>query len=283
MLKKTEEEYRRIADHFCRDLAPVNIDNILSKLERVAYDYRPPYFTRLKCALKFSQAEKGYAKSVKPINDFVNPSTWDEAEKKYKVGKRKKPRCKALTPKQYDALYSNSLVELQAVLSIGSITGARPVEWEDIKFMGDNCIFITGAKKSHKGLRGADRTLKLTYQDYLELKLSFADYREFLFKKPNLKNPKEALRKKLSRLAKKLFPKKPPVTFYTLRHQFGANIKASDISEDEGATMMGHQSTESINPYGDKRTGSGGFKVSAAIISPTVRHPKSDRNSLGLR
>jgi len=90
-----------------------------------------------------------------------------------------------------------------------------------------------------------------------------------------------SLRKKLSRLSKESFPKKPPVTFHTLRHQFGENIKASDISSDEGASMMGHQFVESINRYEDKCTGSGSFKVTAVIISSTLR--QKNRNSLGPR
>jgi len=42
---------------------------------------------------------------------------------------------------------------------------------------------------------------------------------------------------------------------YTLRHQFGANLKASGMSAVEMAYVMGHQATDSISRYGDKRFG----------------------------
>ena len=42
---------------------------------------------------------------------------------------------------------------------------------------------------------------------------------------------------------------------YTLRHQFGANLKASGMSRIEVAYVMGHQATDSIGRYGDKRFG----------------------------
>lgn len=42
---------------------------------------------------------------------------------------------------------------------------------------------------------------------------------------------------------------------YTLRHQFGSNLKASGMSAIEMAYVMGHQATDSISRYGDKRFG----------------------------
>lgn len=42
---------------------------------------------------------------------------------------------------------------------------------------------------------------------------------------------------------------------YTLRHQFGSNLKASGMSAIEMAYVMGHQATDSISRYGDKRLG----------------------------
>src|SRR5690606_9146038 len=46
-----------------------------------------------------------------------------------------------------------------------------------------------------------------------------------------------------------------PPSMYTLRHQFGANLKASGMSRVEMAYVMGHQATDSIGRYGDKRYG----------------------------
>jgi len=42
---------------------------------------------------------------------------------------------------------------------------------------------------------------------------------------------------------------------YTLRHQFDANLKASGMSRVQITYVMGHQATDSIGRYGDKRFG----------------------------
>jgi len=72
--------------------------------------------------------------------------------------------------------------------------------------------------KISRGKRGADRMLQLTSNDYFDFRFSFSDYKKYLFENAHINAPKTTLRKKLARLSLKLRPKKPPVTFYTLRY-----------------------------------------------------------------
>ena len=46
-------------------------------------------------------------------------------------------------------------------------------------------------------------------------------------------------------------------TMKSFRHQLGSNLKASGESDEAIAYMMGHQSTESISVYGNRRSGAG--------------------------
>jgi len=86
------------------------------------------------------EGAKAYSKTVTSINDFKKPRTWSDDEKTYKASKKKQHRRKGLKPKNFKLLYSKTSTELQAILSIGSITGVRPVEWDSIKFKSNNRI-----------------------------------------------------------------------------------------------------------------------------------------------
>ena len=44
-------------------------------------------------------------------------------------------------------------------------------------------------------------------------------------------------------------------TLYSWRHQLGADLKASKLNRVLAAYIMGHQSTESVNAYGNSKTG----------------------------
>ena len=68
----------------------------------------------------------------------------------------------------------------------------------------------------------------------------------------------------LHQVAIELFGRRKVPSMYTLRHQFGANLKASGMSAIEMAYVMGHQATHSISRYGDKRLG----RAEAVKIKP---------------
>lgn len=71
---------------------------------------------------------------------------------------------------------------------------------------------------------------------------------------------------RLERVTLRLWPRrKARPTLYTLRHQMGAGLKASGASRAAIAYVMGHQSTQSVEVYGDRRSAkrSGGLAVEA--------------------
>jgi hypothetical protein len=65
----------------------------------------------------------------------------------------------------------------------------------------------------------------------------------------------DSIRVALHQVATELFGRRKVPSMYTLRHQFGANLKALGMSAIEMAYIMGHQATDSISRYGDKRLG----------------------------
>ena len=107
-------------------------------------------------------------------------------------------------------------------------------------------IHILGAKHSHGGLRGADRMLEAD-EHFCQLVCNALE----AFHARSL----DSIRMVIHEAAKEVFTRGKLPGMYTLRHQFGANLKASGMSRVQMAYVMGHQATDSIGRYGDKRFG----------------------------
>lgn len=87
---------------------------------------------------------------------------------------------------------------------------------------------------------------------------------------------------------KKLFPRrKHRPNLYTLRHMHGTKLKNSNLTRKEVAYLMGHQSTESIARYGDKRQkiNKSSLQVRPGIsidkINKLVRDKSTDYRNMG--
>ena len=256
----TQDAYLSLASNFyatrLRGLELTEL-NIIGALLRAAPDYRPDYFRRLRNALAFDQRKRGQFWIAQEIKRTLNPVTVLGLPKKVK-----KTRARKLSDEAFSAWVSalvnqNLVVEAGALLLI-YLTGARPCELANI-LISDQQIFIPGAKSSHKGLRGADRTL-----DAEKHICSLAENALKVFKR----QPRslDAIRMSIHSVAVDLFGKKKAPSMYTLRHQFGANLKASGMSRVEMAYVMGHQATDSISRYGDKRQG----RADAVKVKPAV-------------
>jgi len=128
-----------------------------------------------------------------------------------------------------------------------------------VRVSGDE-VMIAGAKVNDK--RGVKfRTLR-GYSDgeLALLKRATGRLRQTLLEDQSVNVG--ALLDRFDRLMKKTFPRrKHKPTMYTLRHQFGSNLKASGLSREAIAVCMGHRATKSADVYGDRRTGSKGFKI----------------------
>jgi integrase len=254
MNAETEDRYRKLAANFYskrldNQVTPKKIGDALLKS---SVEYRPAYFRRLRNALAFDQKEKGFAKAADYINKIKNPVTKKNAPLMLKKQKPKKQkRVKTVSNDDFLALFEAADDETKAALYIARTLGCRPAEMANIEVNG-NEIKITGAKKTEGGDRGADRLIQLSSKEAnnvaasLELVRGAGD------------NAMTNIAAKLHRLSRKVFPKrKLHTSFYSFRHQMGSNLKASGMSREQIAYVMGHQSTASADVYGNKRSGGG--------------------------
>lgn len=259
MKKETEIEYLKLASHFLETKMKgleITPKNITDRLISVAPEYRPAYFRRLRRALSLHQELSGYKKAATRISETKNPVTIKNSGMEIKS---KQDRVKAISDsdelKLINFLKANNDNEALSALYIAKWTGARPSEFKSIIVSGER-VSIIGAKKSHEGVRGADREL------IFDSKISFfiKGCTEKL-----INSNIGAIQDRISRAGKKLWPQRKAVpSLYSWRHQMGSELKASGMSRREVAYAMGHQATESVNQYGNRRKSKGGLKFRIA-------------------
>ncbi|HBO8619093.1 TPA: site-specific integrase [Pseudomonas aeruginosa] len=248
----TQNAYLSLASHFYAThlpdtpLSDLNEFNIIGALLRAAPGYRPDYFRRLRNALALDQKLRGKFWIAQEINRMLNPVTVLGLPRKRKPARRQRISDEDFGRWVEGLLADGMLVEAGALMLI-RMTGARPCELAGITVDGPR-IRIQGAKHSHGGLRGADRELEAS-QDFCNLVRNALE----AFHKED--RSLDSIRMAIHEVAKKVFPRGRTPSMYTLRHQFGANLKASGMSRVQMAYVMGHQATDSIGRYGDKRFG----------------------------
>lgn len=248
----TQNAYRSLANHFYATRLPdtplseLNELNVIGALLRAAPDYRPDYFRRLRNALAFDQKMRGEYWLAQEINRTLNPVSVLGLPRK-----RKQARRRRMADEDFgswvQALLDKGLVVEAGALMLISMTGARPCELADIS-IDELRISIPGAKHSHGGLRGADRVLEADADFCRLMRNALEAYRSEA-------RSLDSVRMAIHEIAKEVFSRGRPPSMYTLRHQFGANLKASGMSRIQMAYVMGHQATDSIGRYGDKRFG----------------------------
>ncbi|MDG1580568.1 site-specific integrase [Pseudomonas sp. GOM6] len=252
MNTETQNAYRSLAAHFYATHLPgippsaLNEFSIIGALLRAAPGYRPDYFRRLRNALALDQKLRGHFWIAQEINRTLNPVTVIGLPRKRKQARRQRISDDDFAKWVMALLAKGQKVEAGALMLI-SMTGARPCELNDISIEGTR-ISILGAKHSHGGLRGADRMLEAD-EDFCQLVCNALE--AFRSDVRSL----DSIRIVIHEAAKEVFSRGKPPSMYTLRHQFGANLKASGMSRVEMAYVMGHQATDSIGRYGDKRYG----------------------------
>ncbi|MNN51616.1 hypothetical protein D3C81_1662700 [compost metagenome] len=111
-------------------------------------------------------------------------------------------------------------------------------------------IKIRGAKKSHEGQRGMDRSLVLDEDAVDIVRAALGTLRA-----ANI----GAIQDRISAAGRRIWPqRKAWPSLYSWRHQLGSDLKASGLSRVEIAYLMGHQSTESVEQYGNRKTARSG-------------------------
>ena len=254
MNEKTKSSYRKLANHFYKkrlDGQQPTGKRIADALKECAGEYRPAYWRRLRNALAFDQAEKGYSDAAERINAAKNPVTKPGSGLAVKQKQKRVNRVtEADENKLVDYFVDRDDKEVIAALYVVQHTGVRPAEMSGIRVIAPDKILIPGAKKSHGGKRGADRVIQLPPDvvGYIGKAVSVLQ-----------KDDMTSVQNKLAAAGRKLWPqRKSTPTLYSWRHQMGADLKASGIGRDELAYIMGHQSTESADRYGNPRTARGG-------------------------
>jgi len=254
----TIKQYKGLAQNFYLRLnSDFSPSNIASHLKTLAYKHKPDVWRKLRRAIAYDQLNKGYIEPSKRIAkqqypSTVLPSDWPKLRAKVKRVKED----------EFIELYRNTTNgNLKAALILSKSTGCRPAEMLHIKALGNNKFFIPSAKKTEDGLRGLDRTIKLSIKE--------AQLVEQALKTLAALDPskgKTSLQKALERASKKTWPRrKKQITFYSFRHQMSSDLKSAGVDLKTRSYIMGHQSTASISSYGDVRYGTGACGASAGV------------------
>lgn len=262
MNEATQASYRKLAAHFYakhlkgEQATPKRITDALTG---IASQHRPDYWRRLRNALAFDQQEKGYKDAAARINGTKNPLTRNGASGAEAVPAKQK-RIKRIDSndekKLLDSFIKSGDREAYGAVMVAKLTGARPVEFKNITVQGDRVI-IEGAKKNEDGTRGADREITLSPEALEMVKASL----------PYLQGDGVVgrVQDRISAAGRRLWPQRKAVpSLYSWRHQMGSDLKASGMDRQEIAYVMGHQSTASVDRYGNRKTAGGGRVPRAA-------------------
>jgi len=262
MDESTKVEYRKIATRFYSTMHAVTPSSIELKLAVFADNYSKPYWAKTRRAIAFDQKERGYSKPSQMIAKIKYPKDAQIV---------KKPRRAKRVSLEDVAVFFKSKsvpVHLKCAIKIVGMTGCRPAEILKINEMPGGKFVIQGVKKSKELKRGSDRTIRI--EDPEQSKLLSKAINSLKKWSSDKKSPQAALQDLLAVHSKKIFPRRVArPSFYSFRHQFGSDMKASDLSAKEQSYLMGHQSSASINSYGNRRSSSGKsvMTVRAANVS----------------
>lgn len=249
MTPATQDAYRKLSEHFYAtrlDGQPPTPKRLADALKAAAADYRPAYFRRLRNALEFDQHDRGFAEAAIRVAAVKNPVTAPGSTTKTKP---KRAAVKRVTDADEQRLFKHLIAKKDKdtyyAVRLIAATGARPAELKNMVIQGDQ-VTILGAKKSHNSQRGADRVIVLAPGQKTLIANAIAHMQNV-----DLSRVKDRLRA----AGQALWPQRKALpSMYSWRHQMGSDLKASGLSRVEVAYLMGHQSTESVDRYGNART-----------------------------
>ncbi len=249
MNEKTGKNYQRLAAYFYRTRlpgAPPSPKRICDALAACAQEYRPDYWRLLRNALEHDQRSKGFKEAADRIAEVKNPITARGSTKRPPAKQQRVTRVNtADETRLLHALRDRQDLPAMYAVLVASLTGVRPTEMPSIRVEGD-LVHVVGAKKSHEGLRGLDRTIQLDPESARVVSDAMEYLRGAKMKK---------IQDRIGSAAKELWPRrKHRLSLYSWRHQLGSNLKASGMDPRQVSYLMGHQSTRSVDQYGDKRT-----------------------------
>ena len=270
-LKRYQTRARNFYQNRCGSDAPDSA-HICAALLTSASTYQPNSFSTLKSALVNDQIARGNHSAAKAIQKLVNPVTAPGS----KLSRKSKPK-KVRTVSDDDFwglvlhLRAHGFLDEALCVVLAYYLGVRPCEMRTVTVKNDQ-VEIIGGKKSAPLERGADRTLVIENPELLKSVVEAAHWMS------NCPRTDTAIRDRLRKECRALWPRrKQHPTLKSFRHQLGANLKSSGESDEILAYIMGHQSTDSINVYGDRRSGAGRtvyIRAAADADLSKVRKPK---------
>lgn len=153
--------------------------------------------------------------------------------------------------------------DLRLWLAAALLTGLRPKEWGQARYTarsGEDALVVENAKATNDRAHGPERTIllggltdeeRVLIREHVERATEWAAAGQF----PRFY---QACAATLGRLARKLWKNRPQrVTLYSTRHQFSADAKASGLTREEIAALMGHAvDITATRHYGKKTAGS---------------------------
>lgn len=260
MTPKTSSEYQKLAKHFFNSKikGDVSIEKIRASLLLASREYRPAYWRRLRCAIKHTLLLRGKTNAANIIGAAKNPITSNQVDPSVN-SKPKQKRVKKVTQDEHLRLLRHFRKRcdgpLMGAIQIAWLLGCRPAEMPHIQLQKNGRVFIPSAKKTADGIRGKDRTVRLNEYSYNLLKHALVLLKlELKSSEDNGSVGIHRLQRRLQTATHAIWPKrKHQISLYSYRHQMGSDLKASKMSPETIALIMGHQSVRSIDKYGDRR------------------------------
>lgn len=161
---------------------------------------------------------------------------------------------------------------LRRWLISGILTGLRPVEWATSKIStveGKVSLIVKNAKHTNGRAHGEYRTILLDdlTNDEIEIIKKHVEYCNEWNDADQFQSLYTSCGRTLSKVCKLLWKRRSQYPcLYSARHQFSADAKASGLSREEIAALMGHAVDETATKhYGKKTAGS-----SYTRVKPTV-------------
>lgn len=157
---------------------------------------------------------------------------------------------------------------LRRWLISGILTGLRPIEWADsqvINHEGSVALLVKNAKHTNGRAHGEFRTIILDdlSTDEIDIIKKHVEYSNEWHTADQFPNLAAACGRALKKACKELWPRRSLYPcLYSVRHQFSADAKASGLSREEIAALMGHAVDDTATKhYGRKTAGSSYTRV----------------------
>lgn len=274
---------RRLTDrarrHFGIDRGEVDPTTVASYLVEIMSSVRKRTFRLYRAALVYHFEEIATPEALR-ARDFIRDEIGydsifeDEVGSDVEKSKTSSHKSKRVSDEDLKAIYAELRQSKSkwagaagAWLRAGMLTGLRPIEWIDVRYVdevGVPYLLVNNAKNTHGRAHGDSR--KVILEGLTERELELIKKHIQLVRAHVERGLYAFFYKQCQRLlhsvSSKLFPwRLRRITLYSGRHQFAADAK-STLSKAEVAALMGHASMRTAGlHYGLSAHGSGNLRV----------------------